>query len=142
MKVLEINQKGVIYRYFFEFDKSSFTLVYKRNDEVLHMETITLNLEKDEETIRVYYLFSEFAEEIWLNSPTKQRVTFMRNFLIYALSVLNDIPIYRIIKDIHIEINGIKIERSVNSVIKNVYRNQKHYEEVLRLLLKHSPKIM
>lgn len=141
MKILELYEKGTVYTYYFNGDKKSFTISYTRNDEVVHKEFVKLAEFRGENIIRTYHLFTEFAEEIWLNIPNKWKVTFMRNFLIYSLSKLNNVPVYRTISDILVIINGKRKPVTLNSIAKNIYKNANVYEDILKTLLQKDSRI-
>ena len=146
IKILELNywlHSTKTEYYFNVLNNNEFEILYlnKRSSGFVvfsKYEKVTLQgLENSGVALNVYNTIADNAELVWLEAPSKQRATFLRNLIIYAQSRLNKIPLYRIVKDIKIVVNDKEECRSINSVVKNIYANKFYYNEVLRKVLEN-----
>jgi len=117
---LETNRKSVsvIYEYIgvymYDYRKYTISLNYYVKNEYLILENVMRYIE------RVYNYFNE-----------TRKLSIITKFVVYVISKIFDIPLYRLIKDVMYEANGNIQELSINSFVKSTYRLQSRFEKLI-----------
>jgi hypothetical protein len=114
---LKRNSVNTIYEYLglyiYDFRKYYVTLNYYIKNENLILENILKNIEK------IYNGFNE-----------TRKLSIISKYAIYIVSKNLNIPLYRLIKNVHYESNGNIIILSANAFVKSIYRLQKRFEKL------------
>jgi len=117
---LEITRNGIniIYEYtglyMYDYRKYSIKLNCNVKNEYLILENVLRNIEK------VYNNFSEV-----------RRLSIIAKYIVYTISKIYNIPLYKLIKSVTYEPNGNVQELSTNAFVKSTYRLSSKFERLL-----------
>ena len=116
---LETNKKNVsvIYEYIgiyvYNYRKYTFSLNYYLRNEHLILENVIRNFEK---------VYDSFAET--------RKLAIMSKYVIYSVSKILDIPLYKLVETVTYEANGDIRELSTNAFIKGSYKLGQKFQEL------------
>lgn len=112
------NSVNVIYEflglYMYDYRKYNIVLNCSIRNEYLILENVLRDIQK------IYNSFSEV-----------RRLSIIAKYIVYAISKIYNIPVYKLIKSVTYEPNGNVQELSVNAFIKGTYRLVPKFEKLL-----------
>jgi len=117
---LEINRKSVnvIYEYLglylYDFRRYMIFLNYNVQNEYQIVRNVTTNAEK------IYKSFNQM-----------RKLAIMAKFVVYVISKINNIPLYKLVKDVKYEINGEIMQLSPHAFANSTYNLIPKFEKLL-----------
>ena len=112
------NSVSVIYEYLglylYDYRKYVIMLNCIMRSEYQILESVLKNIEK------IYNNFSE-----------TRKLSIMAKYVVYTISRILDIPLYKLIRNVTYEANGDTQELSVNAFVKSTYRLQNRFEKLM-----------
>ena len=117
---LEINRKSinVIYEYLglylYDFRRYMIFLNYNVQNEYQIVRNVIIN-----------------AEKIYENFNQVRKLAIMAKFVVYIVSKINNIPLYKLIKDVTYEMNGEIMHLSPHAFINSTYNLIPRFEKLL-----------
>ena len=112
------NSVNVIYEYtgiyFYDYRRYIIKLNYNIQNEQLLFMNVLRNIQK------VYNSFSEV-----------RKLSIISKYVVYVISKMYDIPLYKLVRSIIYEANGNTQELSTNAFIKSTYRLAQRFEKLI-----------
>jgi len=116
---LEMNRRSVnvVYEYvgiyIYNYRKYTITLNYYLKDEHLILNSILKNFEN------VYNNFSE-----------TRKLAIISKYVVYTVSKVLDIPLYKLVNSVNYEANGEVQQLSINAFTKSAYKISQRFQEL------------
>ena len=147
-EILSIKENGFIVRYLADAkainsNTIKVTIEYKKTNADRtrvyehKIEEFELNIPKEfqSKTLAIIEdIFNNF-DGLYVETKQKHKAKHLRNFIIFAIAEVLQIPLYKILKQIMVTIDGYHRALSPNAVVKNIYTNYQVYKEELKLIL-------
>jgi len=91
--------------------------------------TVDLNV-KIEHIGKIENIVYQYTPILFANIPAKRRLSVFTKFIMYIISTVNNIAIYRIPKRVIYYHDGIEIQLSTNAFVKNTYKLIPKFEKI------------
>jgi len=74
----------------------------------------------------------KYTSLLFSNIKAQRRLSVLTKFILYVISEINNIPIYKLVKKIEYYHNGISIQLSANAFVKTTYTLIPRFEKVYK----------
>jgi hypothetical protein len=119
--------------YYLETRRNSINVIYEYTGIYLYdyrRYIIKLNYNIQNEQILFMNILRDI-QKVYDNFSEVRKLSIIAKYIVYTVSKIYNIPLYKLIKSVTYESNGNVQELSVNAFIKSTYRLQNRFEKLI-----------
>jgi hypothetical protein len=119
--------------YYLETRRNSINVIYEYTGIYLYdyrRYIIKLNYNIQNEQILFMNILRDI-QKVYDNFSEVRKLSIIAKYIVYTVSKIYNIPLYKLIKSVSYEANGNLQELSVNAFVKGVYRLQNRFEKLI-----------